>query len=140
MRPTKLRGFTLIELLIVIVIIGILAAIGYPAYTEQTRKTRRADCAGVLMNASNAMERYYTENGNYTGATAGTDYPSKCPVDGAETYYNIDTKVLTATTYTLRATPAGPQTGDKCGKLTLTQTGVRDMDDEDAGLAADDCW
>ena len=136
----KARGFTLVELMIVLAIVGILAAIGYPAYRDQVRDTRRADCTGVLMGAANSLERYYTEHGSYTGATAGTHYTNRCPIDGGTITYNVDTSALTATSYTLIATRAGAQVSDQCGNLTLTNTGARGVDSAGAGFTADDCW
>jgi type IV pilus assembly protein PilE len=134
-------GFTLIELMIVVAIVAILAAIGYPSYQDQVRKTRRADSQSVLMEAANAIERYYTSNGSYTGAAAGTNYPNKSPIDGTTTHYTIAAAITGAgTSYTLTATGSGAQASDKCGNLTLSSTGARNIAGADAGVTADDCW
>ena len=65
----QLRGFTLIEVMIVVVIISILAAIAYPAYQSQLQQSRRIDAQTALLELAQYMERYYTTNGSYTGAT-----------------------------------------------------------------------
>jgi len=141
MRREASFGFTLIELMIVVAIIGILAAIAYPSYTEQVRKTRRADCAGELVGLGNAMERFFTENGTYLGASvggnAGDIYPAQCPIDGGTAYYNLAIANQTASTFTIQAVPTGPQAADKCGTLTYTSTGVKG---NSAGLGLEECW
>ena len=134
------RGFTLIELMIVVVIVAILAAIGYPSYQDQVRKTRRADCEGTLMAAAAALERYYTTNGSYSGATLGSSgvYPATCPPDSSgPTAYKLTLSVSSGGSgYTLTATPTSIQSGDGCGNLTLTQAGVKGT--SKGSVAA--CW
>jgi type IV pilus assembly protein PilE len=138
MKRTRQQGFTLIEMMIVVLVIAILAAVGYPSYQDQVRKTRRADCQAVLMEAANALERYYTERGAYTGATAGTHYPDRCPLDpGQELFYDVAANV-TATTFALTATVQPGQDKDKCQNLTLTNTGQKGQ--TGSGLSVQDCW
>ncbi|MEE9358345.1 type IV pilin protein [Candidatus Vondammii sp. HM_W22] len=130
-------GFSLIELMVVVAIIGILASIAYPSYLEQVRRSRRADATGALMGLAGAMERYYTEEGNYLGAATNADgvantgsprfFPDKSPLDGPDAFYKLEIHDASSDTYTLHAIPVGAQDGDKCGTLTLTQTGTRDM-------------
>jgi type IV pilus assembly protein PilE len=67
----KIKGFTLIELVIVVAIVAILATIAYPSYQDSVRKSRRADAKGVLMEAAQWMERFYTENNRYDQTRAG---------------------------------------------------------------------
>jgi type IV pilus assembly protein PilE len=155
-------GVTLIELMVVVIILGILAAIAYPSYIDHVRKTRRADCEGALIALGEAMERHFTENGNYCGAGSAaaaassdctgsnnsgtpTVYASTCPLDGpatgATTYYNLSIENnVTKTTYTVDATPAGDQTNDPCGTLTLDQTGQRGVSGATTGYTASMCW
>jgi type IV pilus assembly protein PilE len=138
MNARKHHGFTLIELMIVVALIGILASFGYPAYQDQMRKTRRADCQAVLMEAANALERYYTEQGAYTGATAGTHYPNRCPIDPGTLFYSVATTNLTATAFTLTATVQSAQAKDTCKNLTLTNTGQKGQ--SGTGVTVQDCW
>ncbi len=127
--------------MIVVAIVGILAAVAYPAYQDQVKKARRADAQGVLMSFANTMERYYTENNNYTGAagTAGTPadtgapriFETEAPLDGSTKYYDLTIKAATASTYTLCADPKNGQLGD--GGLSVDSIGNRKH------YANDDC-
>lgn len=131
------RGFTLIEVMIVVVIIGILSAIAMPLYSQYVQNARRAEARAVLMENAQYMQRFYTQNGSFARTLAGN-----APVlpTTANTYYDFanDPAALGTTTFTLQATPkaGGPMASDKCGQLTLTNTGVRGS----AKLTAAECW
>jgi type IV pilus assembly protein PilE len=139
----KEKGFTLIELVIVVAIIGILAAIAYPSYEESVRKSRRADAQGVLMEAAQWLERQYTENNTYTGATIPAGL-SESPKEGDKVYYDIQFAAgsPTANDFTIQAAPraGSAQNNDKCGTFTLTSTGVQDITGQNTGIDKDDCW
>jgi type IV pilus assembly protein PilE len=147
MITKKTTGFTLIELMLVLAIIGILATIAYPQYQESVKKSRRTDAKGALMGFAGAMERYFTVANHYTGAAVGSAdtgvprvYATQSPIDGTEKYYDLTIADATATTFTLYATPTGKQATDRCGTLTLTNTGVRDIKAQTAGVTKADCW
>ncbi|MGZ8163523.1 MAG: type IV pilin protein [Methylobacter sp.] len=149
MKQTQ-PGFTLIELMIAVAITGILAAIAYPSYQDSVRKSRRADAKGALLGFANAMERRFTESNSYLGAAGTTAtpadtgapriYSTQSPVDGGPAYYNLRINAATASSYTLYAAPTGVQTNDKCGTLTLTQTGARNITGQTTGITVADCW
>jgi len=134
--------------MIVVAIVGIIAAFAYPSYLEQIRTTKRAECAGALVSLGNAMERHYSINGSYLGAAAaGADtgapaiFRATCPVDGGTPTYNLTLVApVTASTYNLNAVPTGTQTGDKCGTLTFSNTGVKNVAGANAGLTWESCW
>ncbi len=148
MSYKQTQGFTLIELMIVVAIIGIIAAVAYPSYMEQVERTRRGDAQGALMSFSNAMERFYTQQGTYLGADgsspgvainttltepAASVFPSEAPLDGSTKYYDLRIYDLQANSYVLRAIPKGAQAGD--GYLQLSSTGARGWDADASGGA-----
>ncbi|WP_027148795.1 type IV pilin protein [Methylobacter tundripaludum] len=141
---TKQQAFTLIELMVTVAIVGILAGIAYPSYQDSVMKSRRADAKGALLGFANAMERHFTETNSYLGAgtTNGntgipTVFSATSPVDGGTAYYNLTINAATAGSYTLNAAPTGAQTNDKCGTLSLTQTGARGIS---TAIPVTDCW
>jgi type IV pilus assembly protein PilE len=141
----KQQAFTLIELMVTVAIVGILAGIAYPSYQDSVMKSRRADAKGALLGFANAMERHFTENNTYKGAGNNLDndtgapkvFSATSPVDGGTPYYNLTILVVTTDSYTLQAEPINAQANDKCGKLSLTQTGVRDISTK---ISLTDCW
>lgn len=155
MKQTQ-SGFTLVELMIAVAIVGILSSIAIPSYQDSVRKSRRADAKAALLGFSNAMERHFTETNSYCDA-GGADGGDSCG-DGASdfgtpptsvfkpnietaTYYNFTiADDVTMSSYNLLATPIGAQASDKCGTLTLTYRGEKDIADADAGVLKADCW
>ena len=140
------RGFSLIELMIVVAVVGILAAIAYPNYQDYLAKSRRAEARTALLQLSQFMERYYTNNGRYVdNAGARPTLPfEEVPRDDASPYYRIsfneDDVDNEAVAYVLRATRSGLMSSDKCGTLILTSTGARSIESADAGVGLATCW
>lgn len=135
----SVAGFTLIELMIAIVIVGILAGIGYPSYQNHIRATRRADAQSDLLQLAAFMERFFTVNSSYDQDSGGNNVVlpfMSSPQNTTNTVYNITfSQGPTTTSYTLRATPTGPQNGD--GFLELTQDGTRRWDKNNNSNATD---
>ena len=150
MNKSTTSGFTLIEVMIVVAVVALLAAIALPAYQEQIARSRRADAKRVLTEAAQWLERTYTESGAYnkdasgtTVSTGASSLPSalqKAPKDGSATYYNITISSLSASDFTVSATPTGVQTHDKCGTFTLTNTGTKGLSGANTGESVDSCW
>ena len=129
-------GFTLIELMIVVAIVAILATIAYASYSGQVMRSQRAAAASCLQQAAQYMERYYTTNLSYVGATAPT-----CDAE-VLAHYSAPAFVGTpgAKSYTLEIAPTGGQAARDtlCGKLNINQQGVRG--EGGTAAAATECW
>lgn len=133
----RIRGFTLIELMIVVAVVAILAAIAYPSYQDQVRKSRRAQAKADLVEYAGLAERFHTTNNTYVGFTLPrTVSPREA---GAAVHYNLTPAgaFTNANTFTLTATPAGGQSADRCGTLSLNQAGVKT---ETGSAALSECW
>lgn len=129
-------GFTLIELMIVIGVLAIVTAIAIPAYNNQVQKARRSDAHSALMNASQTLERCYTRFNVYNDA--GCTYADGPSPEG---FYDI-TSAITATTYTLTATPTGAQAADasKCPSLGYDHLGRKFVGDAEIPPDPNRCW
>ncbi|MED5388439.1 MAG: type IV pilin protein [Pseudomonadota bacterium] len=130
----KLSGFTLIELMIVVAIVGMLAAIAYPSYQNHVEKGRVSDGRVALTRAANLMERCFSTRGTYANCPAlATAIPSESG------FYSVDDSAADANSFTLQATRAKATSNNKCGTLTLTQTGAKGVTGT-APWGADRCW
>lgn len=124
-------GFSLSELVITVAILGILTAVALPSYQNHVLSSRRSDGHMALLKASQDLERCKTRTFTY----AGCNVVSTTPMSESG-YYKLSIADVTATTFTLTATPQDPQTRDTdCGFLTLDQNGVRDSETSDSN-----CW
>lgn len=130
-------GFTLVELLIALLVMGILTAIAYPSYTNYVLRSQRKDAHATLMQDQTIMERCYAQNFSYSGACTGLP---TFPQTSAQGYYRVALSNVTATTYTLTATPLGVQTRDTtCASLIVNQANQKTAFDT-SGTAQPTCW
>lgn len=131
------KGFTLIELIIAVTIVGILSVIVYPVYTNYTLKSRRSDALATLTQDQMAFERCYAQNFSYNAAcTSMPTFPQVTP----QGYYSIALSNFGASTYTLTATPIGPQVKDTtCSNITINQANVKTATDNSA-TPQPICW
>jgi type IV pilus assembly protein PilE len=131
--PRNPRGFTLIELMIVVAVIGILAAIAYPSYRDSVIRSNRNVAKGDLQGLAQAMERWRVQNNTFLGAAASAAdtgapaiFPTKSPLDGTKTVYNLTIHAATATTFTIRATPTTTGQNKDDGYLQLQENNARE--------------
>jgi len=130
-----ITGFTLIELMIAVAVIAILASIALPSYQEQIRKSRRAQAKADLVEYAQLAERYFTVNNTYVGFTLPTNQSPR--EAGATARYNLPAPTTTATTFTLTANATGAQASDRCGDLSITNTGQKG---ETGSASLEECW
>lgn len=142
MKPSAVLGFSLIELMVVVALVGLLAAIAYPSYQDFIRRGHRSQAISVLNENAQFLERNFTQANRYDQDSAGNAIIlpfNVSPKEGQATYgIALDPGTLTATTYSLVATPrAGSimQT-DPCGVLTLNNLGQKGV----GGLDVATCW
>ncbi len=127
------QGFTLIELLIALACVALLASFAWPSYQNLVLKSQRAQARASLLQAANWFERAASANGSYPLAN---DVPaSVLQVEGKRYKMTVSSN---AQSYTLSATPLGPQAADTCGILTVNHLGVRSV--QGTSQTAAHCW
>ena len=118
------RGFTLIELLIVITIVAILAAVAVPAYHEYIKRSYRSEAQAYLMTIAARQQQYLLDTRGFS--VADLDSIVSQPRNVASAYtVTMTTDGGPPPTFTLTATPRAAQASERCGALTLDQTGTK---------------
>lgn len=140
-KAVRQTGFTLVELVITVAIVGILAAIAIPSYQGSIARGHRAEAKAALLDNAQFLERRFTEFNRYhqdDGGTATTLPVTVAPREGTASY-NVAAPTLTATTYTLTATPivGGRMAADACGAFSLTNFGQKTVSGTET---VDRCW
>ena len=131
MKSTS-RGFTLIELMIAVAIVAILTMIAYPSYTKYIIRTSREAAQSQLLQLATSQEKIFLNSSAYSSsvtnaytgqASGGLGVASGKTNDGKYTLPAPSN--LTATTFTLTASPVGGSTQAGDGNITINQSGIR---------------
>lgn len=118
-------GFSLIEIMIAVALVGIIAAIAIPNYSSYVQRSARTDAKSLLLESTQLMERYFTTNNTYVGATLPNTVSPK-NASGNTIRYNISfTADPTPGGYTVQAEPVNAQASDSCGTLSISNTGAQ---------------
>ena len=117
-------GFTLIEMMIVVAVVAILAAVALPSYREYIRKSARAEAQAYLMALASRQQQFLLDTRAF--ATTSVNSVVAQPANVAAAYVvTMVTLPGPPPTFTLTATPTPAQASEKCGTLTLDQTGTK---------------
>lgn len=125
-------GFTLIEMLIVVAMVAILAAVALPSYREYIKKSYRSEAQSYLMTIAARQQQFLVDTRAFSalGPDNIASQPSNVTSAYAVTMVTVDGP---PPTFTLTARPTAAQASEKCGTLTLDQTGTKTA-------AVTGCW
>ncbi len=101
------KGFTLIELMIALAIMAILTAIAIPSYQNYVRQANRQAAEQLLLQNTQYLERWYSENGTYLNGSSWPTLPYvQSPNTGTATYVlGFASSTPNSSSYTLLAQP-----------------------------------
>lgn len=155
----RISGWGLIELLITLACVGIVLSWATSQYSSYRQRSQRAQARTQLLKTALWMERSASANGHYpspsefsngTNNSSGSDAPNgsdSADSPSSPVHHNTRAELLyqfqlesTATTYTLLATPIGPQNSDPCGTFTLNHLGERSVQHAHASASTNLCW
>jgi|JI7StandDraft_1071085.scaffolds.fasta_scaffold00789_12 type IV pilus assembly protein PilE len=145
MHKTK-QGFTLIEVMIVVAVIGIIAAVAYPAYQRYGVTTYRTAATSCLHQHAQLLERNYSSTLAYNTKKGGGGTYTLPAIEcntHVEKVYTLSLPTLTATTFTIQATPKTDSIASRdsvCKTLTLNEKGVRTADGKSDTATIQQCW
>lgn len=124
------QGFTLIELMIVITIVAIIAAFAFPSYQESVINAKRVDAQADMMSIANRLQKYKIANFSFLKAGGASvtlsdiGQANQTP-QSSRPLYDLVLSNVTASTWTLTATPITTSTQYGNGHIVLNHRGQR---------------
>jgi len=140
-------GVTLIELMVVVAIVAAVFAFAFPSYERYIMRAKRAVGQNAVLQVADRQQQFFMDNKRYAADLTNLGFTANPWIvddDGASTVagdgdavYSLALSNVTATTWTVTATPLNAQLSrdTDCGNLTLTQAGAKGSS---AGGA--NCW
>jgi type IV pilus assembly protein PilE len=112
-------AFTLLEMLVALAVVAVLVALAVASYGNHAIRAQRAEAVRMLLSAAACQERLRSRTGRYDA--------TQCVDDRS------------GSTYDLRIEPtAENHPADRCGTLTIDQSGHRSIEGEESLTSA--CW
>jgi type IV pilus assembly protein PilE len=109
---------------ITLLVLAILAVVSLPSYAEYVRRGVRAEAQAFLIDVAAHQQQRLVGGADYA-ATIG-DLGLAPPKSLAGKYVvSISVPSAAPPTFTVSATPQGPQAAESCGTLALSSTGER---------------
>lgn len=127
----KNKGFTLVELMVTVMIVGLLASFALPTYRDYTKKARWAEARAALIQASMNMEREFSTNNIYSGATVGVTFPEKSESKN----FTLSFEELEEHSFKIIATPSVEDS--ECNVFSITQASEKGAS---GSLSTEKCW
>lgn len=128
------RGVTLIELMIVVTIIGTLALIAVPVYRGYAKRAQRTDARTALAHVAARQQDIRNMTHAFTADFDALGYSGGITERG---YYELNVVSLTASDFTILATPIAGRGRDRdsdCQWFTIDARGRTE------GGPGTDCW
>jgi type IV pilus assembly protein PilE len=124
------RGFTLIEAVVVMAMVAILAAIAIPNYSEYVLRSHRSTAQSFMSDVASRQTQFFLDRRLYAAVIGpdpdGRGLNMQTPEDLRLRYtFTIDVIAGPPPGFRITATPIGAQAGDRCGVMTIDQTGAK---------------
>lgn len=129
-------GFTLIELMIAVAIVGILLMVALPSYRDSIRKGYRNEAMAHLQALAAKQQQMLVDTRSFASSIAALNLST--PANVATAYSLGITSQASPPEFTITATPGTDQGNDKCGVLTIDQTGKKTA--TKSGSEVSGCW
>ena len=130
---TLVAGWSFIEIMVALAIVAVLLAIAVPSYQHYLQRGHRAEAVNALMQVAACQERIRAAAGHYD--------TTRCVSQPSGNGYRVTVEpagVAASQVFEAIAAPLNPAPGDRCGALSIDQSGRRSISGATGQLGA--CW